>query len=85
MLLLLGALISAELVTMVVAAVDAEEECTNPNKVRLVTQEELAMYVPHYTILLRLSYVLTELELTISFCCFSGKREWTDPIFGFLY
>jgi CMP-2-keto-3-deoxyoctulosonic acid synthetase len=47
-LLLLGALISAELVTMVVAAVDAEEECINPNKVRLVTQEELAMYVPHY-------------------------------------
>jgi CMP-2-keto-3-deoxyoctulosonic acid synthetase len=47
LLLLLGVLISAELVTMV-AAVDAEEECNNPNKVRLVTQEELAMYVPRY-------------------------------------
>jgi CMP-2-keto-3-deoxyoctulosonic acid synthetase len=46
LLLLLGALISAELVTMV-AAVDAEEECSNPNKVRLVTQVELAMYVLH--------------------------------------
>jgi CMP-2-keto-3-deoxyoctulosonic acid synthetase len=46
-LLLLGALIAAELVTMA-AAVDAEEECNNPNTVRLVTQEELAMYVPHH-------------------------------------
>jgi hypothetical protein len=50
LLLLLGVLlISAELTTMVAAAADPEEECDNPSKVRLVTQEELAMYVSHYT------------------------------------